>query len=416
MLNHIKIFSLIWVGLVRADMMTDFVQFGLDDIFEKHKEAWISDENRELFENAVNIKKLEEDDDIVDRVKRDMPTMYMGKKKKMRTCANMNGILGGSNAFNYISFVMAVLTLVVNVNNNINNNNNNLNQANINTASNNNANANSNNNNANVVNVMPPGKKRRKRRVPHPFDIHEDKICLASQESSVTSEAGLASIVLVQGVLDSLAGSLSSTCRQATLCKAMKNADSLGLGGRILTMAVSAVLGVLGQEREMQRSLDMLGQCEKEEIDDEICNTEDEHNHIQCGRCGHHLADPEDIFNVDTPHALSVTRMELFGQNNTTVNELVNPGNFHFRSFNVKNSTCIAKDKEWQGGDTWYPGYSWRVCYCPVCGQAVGWEWSRNNKDPDWVGLRMGKVSDWSNNFLGPVADIPALFRQLVGK
>ena len=69
-----------------------------------------------------------------------------------------------------------------------------------------------------------------------------------------------------------------------------------------------------------------------------------------------------------------------------------------------------------KGGDTWYPGYSWRVCYCPVCGQAVGWEWSRDNKESDWVGLRMGKVSDWSNNFLGPVADIPALFRQLVGK
>jgi hypothetical protein len=36
---------------------------------------------------------------------------------------------GGQNAFNYVSFVVAILTLVVNVNNNINNNNNNLNQA-----------------------------------------------------------------------------------------------------------------------------------------------------------------------------------------------------------------------------------------------------------------------------------------------
>ena len=36
--------------------------------------------------------------------------------------------LGGQNAFNYVSFVVAFLTLVVNVNNNINNNNNNLNQ------------------------------------------------------------------------------------------------------------------------------------------------------------------------------------------------------------------------------------------------------------------------------------------------
>ena len=63
-----------------------------------------------------------------ERAKRDMPTMYMGKKKKLRTCANMNGILGGSNAFNYVSFVLAILTLIVQTNNNINNNNNNLNQ------------------------------------------------------------------------------------------------------------------------------------------------------------------------------------------------------------------------------------------------------------------------------------------------
>ena len=35
---------------------------------------------------------------------------------------------GGQNAFNYVSLVLAILTLVVNVNNNLNNNNNNLNQ------------------------------------------------------------------------------------------------------------------------------------------------------------------------------------------------------------------------------------------------------------------------------------------------
>merc|ERR1712038_2235798 len=118
-----------------------------------------------------------------------------------------NGILGGSNAFNYVSFVIGILTLVVNVNNNINNNNNNLNQANINTASNNNANANSNNNNANIVNVMPPGKKRKKRRkvpqVPHPFDVYEDRVCVASPASSVPGEASLAALLLLQGYLRS---------------------------------------------------------------------------------------------------------------------------------------------------------------------------------------------------------------------
>ena len=194
MMSCIKLVSIIIVlecGLVRADQMSEFVNNGLDEIFERHKDVWLSDENRERFEKALKGDDTKQNEDHVislkedgKRVKRDMPTMYMGKKKKLRTCANMNGILGGSNAFNYVSFVMAVLTLVVNVNNNINNNNNNLNQANINTASNNNANANSNNNNANVVNVMPPGKKRRKRKVPHPFDVYQERICVTSQKSS----------------------------------------------------------------------------------------------------------------------------------------------------------------------------------------------------------------------------------------
>ena len=58
--------------------------------------------------------------------------------------------LGGSNAFNYVTLIMAILTLVVNVNNNINNNNNNLNQFSGNVVGNNNANANTNNNNGNI--------------------------------------------------------------------------------------------------------------------------------------------------------------------------------------------------------------------------------------------------------------------------
>ena len=65
------------------------------------------------------------------RGRRAMPSLHLPRPPALRPCANMNGILGGSNAFNYISFVLGILTLVVNVNNNVNNNNNNNNQANV---------------------------------------------------------------------------------------------------------------------------------------------------------------------------------------------------------------------------------------------------------------------------------------------
>ena len=54
-----------------------------------------------------------ENEDIHHIVKRsDFPVMHIKQGKKKRTCQNMNGVLGGSNAFNFLSFVAGVITLV----------------------------------------------------------------------------------------------------------------------------------------------------------------------------------------------------------------------------------------------------------------------------------------------------------------
>ena len=124
----------------------------------------------------------------------------------------------------------------------------------------------------------------------------------------VSSEASLAAIVLFQGLFKSMQSSMSDTCQQASLCKALVQARSLGLGGKMVTMAISTMMGVLGREREMVRSFDMLDQCGENDIDDTACDDEEKADHIECGRCGHTLADPEAIINIGTPHALSVAR------------------------------------------------------------------------------------------------------------
>ena len=54
-----------------------------------------------------------DDENIHELVKRsDFPVMHIKQGKKKRTCQNMNGVLGGSNAFNFLSFVAGVITLV----------------------------------------------------------------------------------------------------------------------------------------------------------------------------------------------------------------------------------------------------------------------------------------------------------------
>ena len=50
-----------------------------------------------------------------------------------------------------------------------------------------------------------------------------------------------------------------------------------------------------------------------------------------------------------------------------------------FWVFWVSKITIENESKTWlQGGDTWYPGFSWRVCYCPLCGSPVGWQWKKD--------------------------------------
>ena len=89
---------------------------------------------------------------------------YSPPKRKCRNTSSL-GVASGSNALSYMSFVAAVITLVLNINNNINANNNNLNRVNLNYGSNKNTLTNLNQNVGNNFNLMfPPGKKKRRKK------------------------------------------------------------------------------------------------------------------------------------------------------------------------------------------------------------------------------------------------------------
>ena len=136
-----------------------------------------------LAEHVVAWNKMENSLEGAREERSGFPTIKR-KRKKIRACQNMAGkllllpplfflfagILGGSNAFNFINFVAATVTLVVNINNNINNNNNNLNNVAVNTNNANNADANVNNAGANIVIAM-PGRRRRSVPIPQSLQV-----------------------------------------------------------------------------------------------------------------------------------------------------------------------------------------------------------------------------------------------------
>merc|ERR1712241_1209782 len=125
---------------------------------EYHLDKLLDEHVGEMFFNEDHSDREKRSDDIASQ------TVYQFQKKQKK-CKNLRsyGVASGSNALSYMSFVAAVITLVININNNINANNNNNNQVNLNFGNNNNLVSNLNQNVGNNFNLMfPPGKRRRR--------------------------------------------------------------------------------------------------------------------------------------------------------------------------------------------------------------------------------------------------------------
>ena len=177
------------------------------------------------------------------------------------------------------------------------------------------------------------------------------------------------------------------------LSRGVREGAGVGLGGRLLTSLASPLLN---------------SKCDREGASK--CGEGE--GKVQCGRCSHTLAHPRDLEDHPSPHSLSRTSLPLFGLPNVTIQEFSNPQGVHFRVLGAGGARCRGEGG-WVGGDTWYPGHQWRLCVCPVCGAAVGWQWRREGGTPGeeehWVGLRLGRVADWEHQLLGPLMDLPRL-------
>ncbi|XP_068628678.1 uncharacterized protein [Battus philenor] len=101
---------------------------------------------------------------------------------------------------------------------------------------------------------------------------------------------------------------------------------------------------------------------------------------LLCRKCGGDVADSHYIIKKISPGARKVEKQNLFGQNNITVQTLVNPFGVHFNIITTEKARCQNIGPN-QGADSWFPGYTWRICTCPHCGQHLGWTFETNIKD-----------------------------------
>ena len=83
--------------------------FGFENILAAKLEIELQQIRTEYEKSYTVVSNESELHSLVKR--NDFPVMHVKQSKKKRTCQNMNGILGGSNAFNFLSFVAGVITL-----------------------------------------------------------------------------------------------------------------------------------------------------------------------------------------------------------------------------------------------------------------------------------------------------------------
>ncbi|XP_059049334.1 protein cereblon-like [Achroia grisella] len=93
---------------------------------------------------------------------------------------------------------------------------------------------------------------------------------------------------------------------------------------------------------------------------------------LLCRKCGADVADSYYLFSKLSPGSRKTEKQNLFGKQNVTVQTLVNPFGVKFEIVTTEKARCDNIGPR-QGADSWYPGYTWRICTCPHCGQHLGW-------------------------------------------
>ncbi|RVE46917.1 hypothetical protein evm_008478 [Chilo suppressalis] len=134
---------------------------------------------------------------------------------------------------------------------------------------------------------------------------------------------------------------------------------------------------------------------------------------LLCRKCGADVADSYYLFNKQSPGARLTEKQNMFGKHNVTIQSLVNPFGIKFEIITIEKAKCDNIGNP-QGADSWFPGYAWRICACPHCGQQLGWtfESTKNGNDSKtntFHGLILSNIL--GENFTDSLIMMPKVFK-----
>ncbi|XP_061710609.1 uncharacterized protein LOC133520244 [Cydia pomonella] len=93
---------------------------------------------------------------------------------------------------------------------------------------------------------------------------------------------------------------------------------------------------------------------------------------ILCRGCGSKASSANFIISKLSPFSHYAFNDTLFNREKVLVQVVPHDIIFQFPVITITQSTCQGFG-EWQVDNSWFPGYRWKLCICPDCGQFLGW-------------------------------------------
>ncbi len=92
---------------------------------------------------------------------------------------------------------------------------------------------------------------------------------------------------------------------------------------------------------------------------------------IRCRKCGNIIGDTNKLINQKTNKSLNSVKKLIFDKS-VLHHTFKNPSNIYFEIFTLKEANLVCSNENIESY-TFFPGYGWSMCVCPLCGEHHGW-------------------------------------------
>lgn len=101
---------------------------------------------------------------------------------------------------------------------------------------------------------------------------------------------------------------------------------------------------------------------------------------ILCNRCQSKISEGYNLIDVKSTVSLNSNYKKIFFNKKVLVHTFKNPHKILFEVVTVSDANLLC-DSTFHQDNSFFPGYDWKICICPICGNHHGWHFTPDLKN-----------------------------------